>query len=174
MAARGLARFPPWKARCVKKIPLSKGKFALVDNKDYAFLTQWKWHYISPGYAARNSKMVDGVRPSKILMHREINKTETGMDTDHEDNNGLNNQRFNLRDSTRTQNNTNSAKRKNKTSKFKGVCFCKRSKKWKSRIQTVNGNINLGDFKNEKLAAKAYDAAAEKYFGKFARHNGVK
>lgn len=77
-----------------KQIPLSKGKFALVDDDMYDYLMQWKWTF-SGGYTYR-IKTIKGVS-KKIWMHREVNATANGLYTDHIDGNRLNNTRANLR-----------------------------------------------------------------------------
>ena len=79
----------------MKQIPLTQGKFAIIDDKDFEYLNQWKWTY-DGRYAIRSVAFTVGKR-SKIYMHRIILNTPVGMDTDHIDMNRLNNQRLNLR-----------------------------------------------------------------------------
>jgi|ERR1035437_4627903 hypothetical protein len=151
----------------MKQIPLTKGKFALVDDEDYDFLMQWKWCYAGK-YARRHSP-----RPTKkwIIMHKLINGTDDSLQTDHIDGNPMNNQRHNLRDATPLQNARNRPSYKNSFSKFKGVA--KNKNKLKAYIRVEGKLIHLGCFSidREIEAAKAYDAAALKYFGDFARLN---
>jgi hypothetical protein len=52
----------------MKQIPLSNGKFALVDDEDFEYLNQWKWSYSGHGYAHR---LQSG---KTVYMHREILK----------------------------------------------------------------------------------------------------
>jgi hypothetical protein len=87
---------------------------------------------------------------------------------DHIDGNGLNNQKHNLRPATHAQNSRNKGKHKG-TSKYKGVC--KTPYKWRARIYVDGKSKFLGDKDLEIDAAKLYDEAAVKYFGKFARLN---
>ena len=84
----------------MKKIPLSKrkysGLFALVDNEDYEFLTQWNWSVIYPhrkngGYAVRVEY------GESILMHRLIMSATEGVEVRHRNRNGLDNRRENLK-----------------------------------------------------------------------------
>jgi hypothetical protein len=58
-----------------------------------------------------------------------------------------------------------------KTSRYKGVCWYKAAKIWKAAIKFKGKNHNLGQFKNEIDAARAYDKAAAKLFGEFAYLN---
>ena len=90
---------------------------------------------------------------------------------DHRNNNGLDNRRDNLRLATSSQNNCNSRKRKNTTSQFRGVCFCKAKGKWDANINLAGKRIWLGSFDSEIEAGKAYDEAAKKCHGEFARLN---
>ncbi len=59
------------------------------------------------------------------------------------------------------------------SSKFKGVCFHKRHKKWQASINSGGRLIHLGSFGGEIEAAKAYNEAALEYFGEFAKLNEV-
>lgn len=154
----------------MKQIPLTKGKFALVDDEDYEFLMQWKWHFQARGYAVRASE-----RPiqKKIWMHRVINNTPDAMQTDHIDGNRLNNQCVNLRTVNNACNQMNRKKSPNKSSVYKGVCFDVKNKKWEASIKTDGKKISLGRFTSEILAAKAYNASAIKYFGIFSNLNKV-
>ena len=66
------------------------------------------------------------------------------------------------------------AKKKPKSSIYKGVSFLSRVKQWRAAIQADGKSINLGNFLNEKEAARAYNKAAKKHFGKFAFMNKVR
>jgi hypothetical protein len=94
-----------------------------------------------------------------------------GLLVDHRNLNGLDNRRSNLRLATHGENNQNKRKRKGASSRYIGVSFEKRIKKWSARIMYKGKAIWLGNFKNEIDAALAYDKAARKYYGEFARLN---
>lgn len=156
----------------MKKIPLTKRKFALVDDSDYDLLIKFKWHY-NDGYAMRWTKN------GKVRMHRMIMDAPKNMDVDHEDHNGLNNQRYNLRVCTRSQNKMNSTKTKGE-SKFKGVSLLRRTirgkeyKYFRSRILVNNKSIETVfpfSKEGELMAAKDYNEKAIKYFGDYANIN---
>lgn len=104
-------------------------------------------------------------------MHREIVASEGRFEVDHRDGDGLNNQRHNLRIATSSQNQGNQCKTQGRTSRFKGVSWAKRHGKWVAQIQVKRRSKNLGYFRREEEAAAAYDQAALRFFGEFARLN---
>jgi hypothetical protein len=151
----------------MKKIKLSRGKYTLVDDEDYEYLSQWKWFWLNPGYAARTIRTGKSFR--KILMHRLLLNAVKGQEVDHKNANGIDNRRKNLRLCSKMQNHWNRGKSRVNTSGYKGVNWNKHWKIWTARI-TVNGKrIFLGNFKDKKLAAEAYYKAAIKYHKEFAR-----
>lgn len=151
-----------------KAIPLTRGFFAIVDKCDYDFLNQWKWCCALNGYAVRSVK-INGVRKI-LLMHRFINNTPHGLQTDHINGNKLDNRKENLRTCAVRENACNKSPRGGK-SKFKGVAWHKKTNRWRAYINITNKQIFLGLFLSEIDAAKAYDAAAVKHHGEFARLN---
>lgn len=145
----------------MKLITLTKGYSTMVDDEDYELLSQWKWHaqiLSHTVYAVRKPWVAGGKgKSTKIFMHRVILDVPSGMQADHMDGNGLNNQKQNLRSVTQQDNLLNRARwKKGCTSKFRGAYLDKRSGKWFSRI-TIDGKTRyLGTFKNEEDAGKAY------------------
>ncbi len=162
----------------MKKIALTQGLFALVDDADYEWLNQWKWianrmktHHILY-YAVRGIPVAKGKQGDE-KMHRLILGLQPGdkRECDHKDGDGLNNQQSNLRICTRMQNQQNQRKQKSGSSKHKGVSWNRDRHKWRSRIQVNRKLIHLGYFPSEKTAGVAYNQAAQKHFGEFARLN---
>lgn len=148
----------------MKRIKLTQGKYALVDDEDFEYLNQFKWCFDN-GYAIR------GTNPGKIWMHRVINKTLNDLETDHINNNRLDNRKLNLRSATHKENCRNQKLHVKKD--FKGVVWFNLRSKWKARIIVNGKEIYLGLFDNKKVAALKYNEAAKKYFGIFANFNQI-
>lgn len=106
-------------------------------------------------------------------LHRYVMGLESKQLIDHKDGNGLNNLRSNLRFCSAQQNCFNRSSNKKSTSKFKGVCWASKEKKWLAQIQFNGKNMRLGGFSEETEAAKAYNKAALELFGEFARINNI-
>lgn len=155
----------------MKTIPLTKGYEAVVDDEDYNFLMQWKWHALvsSRGVYAERCTRPKGQKCTHIMMHRVINKTPEGMDTDHENGNTLDNRRCNLRSATRSQNMSNRKPNIRGSSKYKGVIWHKQHRKWIVSIQSNKKRYHVGLFTDEIEAAKAYSEKAAELFGDFHR-----
>lgn len=177
----------------MKEINIDSPKYgiqkALVDEEDYDYLNQWKWNLQKTNrtFYARRNEYVPGKRnnPKCIFMHREILKLTTSkLQGDHIDHNGLNNQKNNLRIATKDENNWN--KIAQGRSKYLGVylsvrdCKCTLStgeiksyhyEKWHASIKINNKNKSLGYYLLEEDAARAYDKAAQKQYGRFANLN---
>jgi hypothetical protein len=154
-----------------RRIYLGEGKWTLLDAEDYYLLMNFKWVIYGTGgnlYAIRH-KMVDPNKTRIVYMHREIMNPPAGLLVDHRNCDGLDNRRANLRFATHVQNMYNCRKKKNAASRFRGVWFYKG--KWGSQIKGQGKRIFLGRFEDEVEAAKAYDEAAKKYHGEFARLN---
>jgi len=156
----------------MKEISLSQGKNTLVDDSDFNWLNQWKWYLSKTNgheYAIRKTpKNSEGGRKT-ILMHRLIMNTPPELETDHRDNNGLNNQRFNLRNCTEQNNRLNRVAVGR--SKYLGVSWGSSGKYINARITHNGVLIHLGSFKTEEEAAIAYDKKAIELFGEYAHLN---
>jgi hypothetical protein len=154
-----------------RRIPLTQGRFAIVDPGDYESLTRHKWRLCKTKgknvvYAERGVRRAGG-KYSRVLMHRELVQPPDGYVIDHVNGDGLDNRRANLRPATVAQNAWNAGKR-NPRSGYKGVCLAKDKGLWRAAIVCNGQRKHLGYFRDKRDAAKAYDRAARKYHGSFA------
>lgn len=147
----------------------------MVDDEDYERISQFKWSASKEGrswYAVRGS----GGRKDRrsVRMHRFIMNPLCNQLMDHIDGNGLNNQKSNLRICSAKENcRSFKLKRKNASSNFRGVSWCKTRKKWRSQISIDRKTIVIGAYDNETEAALAYNVAASFEFKEFANLNEV-
>ena len=145
----------------MKKIRLTQGKFAIVDDEDFKWLNQWRWYYRfvgKTGYAAN----------LKMYMHRLILKFPKNLEADHINGNTLDNRKINLRIVTKSQNAMNRRiKIHGIYSNYKGVTSNKRCNHWMVFIRSKSA----GHFNTEHHAALVYDLWADYLFGEYAKLN---
>ncbi len=154
----------------MKQIPLTQGKFAIVDDEDFERISQLKWHahrrrntYYAKKHITENGRYVH------LPMQNAVMDVPRSVLVDHKDRNGLNNTRNNLRICTKAQNQRNQGRRCDNTSGFKGVR--RHGEKWQAQIALNGVQKHLGNFNTPEEAAHAYDKAARELHGEFAYLN---
>jgi hypothetical protein len=149
-------------------IPLTQGRFALIDPEDFNKIKNYKWSLLDQKngiFYATTNLLPDEGRKTTIRMHRLI--LETKKMVDHINGDGLDNRKNNLRVCTRQENAFNSKKFNTNKSGYKGVCWHKQAKKWRAYIVINYRQISLGVFDTPEEAAKVYLAKAKELQGEF-------
>lgn len=159
----------------MKLIPLSQSKkcknkalnlFAKIDNCDFKKVSLYNWSIV---YAGKSKYATAIINSKRVYLHRFVMQIEDeNILLDHEDRDGLNCQRNNIRFSNHSTNGMNIEKRKNLSSKYKGVHWCKRNKMYYAKIRINKKVTHLGCSQSEIDMAKLYDEAAKKYHKEFA------
>ena len=157
----------------IRHIMLTRTMFTVVDAEDFEALAKLPWYALSMNggqrfCAARTEQ--SGGRRRTVLMHRVIVNAPQNAFVDHANGNPLDNRRCNLRICTPAQNLQN-ARPRGGASRFKGVHWHNQNGVWRTCIKVNGRALHLGCFHDEVEAAQAYDDAALKHFGEFARTN---
>ena len=140
---------------------------ALLDAEDLSLLAGYHWYITKEGYVETGVKGV----PYRYL-HRLVLKATKGQMVDHINGNRADNRKNNLRLCNKSTNAMNMSKIKpSKYSKYRGVTYNKRNKRWTMQITKNYKMVASGAFSTEVEAAKAYDVAAKQHFGEFANPN---
>jgi hypothetical protein len=125
------------------------------------------------GNVSVNGYIEIGIDGTSYTAHRLAWLYVTGewppKEIDHINGQPTDNRFTNLRAATVSENQMNKKMPINNTSGVKGVTWHERGKKWMASIGVNKRSIYLGLFTHLEDAAAAYERAAEKYFGEFAR-----
>jgi len=156
---------------------LPSGHEVLVDKEDEELVRKFRWQVNvqrATNYAVhRPYPAGDKGKPgTPIRMHRLIMGARPGEIVDHVNGDGLDNRRANLRVCDNAENHWNgNTRRPNNTSGYKGVTLCRATGRWRALIWRRGRRVHLGYFDTPEVAAAAYDKAALRLFGAFARTN---
>ena len=157
----------------MKLIQLTHGKFTEVSDRVYEEVSRFKWrahYYKYGGWYTDRYVIVNGKTGTQFLHQFIMGEYPKGKIIDHSDGNTLNNQDENLRFCTRLENCRNRKLNKDNKIGYKGV-QAREYGRFRCRIR-VDGVIKtIGNYNSAIEAAIAYDIAAIKYFGEFARTN---
>ncbi|WP_223996484.1 HNH endonuclease [Burkholderia gladioli] len=152
----------------MRRIQLTKGASAIIDDDCVALLSRFSWRLNSYGYAITNIAREDGSRTA-IAMHRMIVGRDIGdLQVDHINGDRLDNRRANLRLCSFTENTRNRGMHKNNKSGFKGI-YAKRSR-WVAAIKLNYRRIYLGAYPTPEEAHEVYCLWADMLHGEFANY----
>lgn len=170
----------------MRRLKLTQGQVAVVDDDDYARLSRYKWYVkrrVRAGrvdYRACRCAYPDGRVPVTILLHRDVARAAAHDIVDHVNGDPLDCRKANLRKATPSQNQTNHVTARRSSSRYFGVSWCARSGKWHAQGSVPNPSgvgrgkrVHLGYYSSQSAAALAYNLHAEKHYGVFARFNDV-
>ena len=151
------------------------GDTLLIDSEDYPLVEQYYIGVSPTRVRVREAKLYQKGGGGMYAMHRVIMNAAPNTMIDHKNRNRFDNRKCNLRLCTAEENARNRCKIARKcSSKFKGVYWEKQgASHWSAGISIKSGEgkwkrIHLGKYKEEVLAAKAYDEGAKRYHGEFA------
>jgi hypothetical protein len=148
------------------EIPLTKGKFGIIDEEDFFIVSQYRWWAKQKKGKWYVETKIDG---KNVSFHRFLMNAPKGTLIDHQDGDGLNNQRSNLRFASSQQNCWNMKKQVGR--EYKGVSFRRDRGCYRAYITMEDKYYHLGHFSTAELAATAYDKAAKELFADFANLN---
>lgn len=144
----------------MKEIKLTQDKVALVDDEDYDELMKYKWCAVK-GRDGRTYYATHRCKDSNLdLIHRFILRPNIGELIDHEDHNGLNNQRYNIHACDHKHNSQNQVparKRNNTSSVYKGVAYDRNRDNWSANLMYKGIRYRLGRFNSEINAHLVYE-----------------
>lgn len=156
----------------MKKVELSNGGVAIIDDEFFDFINQYRWYKNSKGYAITMKTTALSERRQVFMQHLVLGFTpHDGLVVDHINGVRLDNRKDNLRICTHAQNIMNGMGWKNRKSKYKGVYKRDGYDRWRVIISGNGERQHIGDFSSEAEAAKAYNDAAKVLHGEYARLN---
>lgn len=160
----------------MKRIKLTQGKFARVDDDLFDELNQFNWYAMrdcKTFYAIRAIPAATGQR--KLKMHNEVFRLKGKIvpeRVDHRDRDGLNNRWSNLRPATHAQQMQNRGRQARNTGGYTGVT--RDGEKWKAFSGIGSKDKNLGRYTDPFSAAWVRDEFVREHHGEFGVTNNLK
>lgn len=144
----------------------------VIDTSDFDLIKDYTWVANNRRDETFYARTILQNPRRNLKMEHVLLPPKDGLTPDHIDRSGMNNRRLNLRYATKSQQTANQKRRQSsKTSQYRGVSWNKDTNKWRAQITAEDRKNHLGLFSSEVDAAKAFDAAALKYYGEFASLN---
>lgn len=162
----------------MKQLPLTHGKFVIVDDEDYPYLSKFKWH-LSNSKGETVETLIQGRRadrtiPCHIPMERFLVRDRPNHCILHKNKNRLDFRKENLFFSSHGGKKQRAKKQEGTSSIYKGVSFKKTNSNWSAQIGFNGKKIYIGQYPTQRQAAIAYNAKAKELFGDLAYQNDVK
>lgn len=148
-----------------KKVLLGNDQFAIVDDEDFELVSQYQWRAHKGGNSEHHVYAV-----TRLRMHRLVMQAPPGMIVDHINGDTLDNRKSNLRLCTTAQNQQNTRSRTG-SSRYKGVSFNAKKKRWRGAFMANGQNYYVGCFATEEEAARAVDKKRKEVCGDFSTTN---
>lgn len=134
----------------------------LIDESDYSLiaLPKYRWY----AFRVRNTIYARcAIGKEQIYMHRLIMNAPENMEVDHDNHNGLDNRRQNLKIVTHAQNLMNTSMYSHNTSGYRGVIWFREG--WRAQIKHQKKVIQSPHFHDPKEAALLRDEIHRQLFG---------
>ena len=153
-----------------KKIPLTRGRFAIVDDHWFDYLSQWKWYArVSHDliYAWRFGPDKKPVHMHRVVLEKKIGRILLADEVcDHTNRNPLDNREENLRIVTRAQNQANRGTAKSNKLGLKNI----RKHHGKFRVEVRKDRKMVFDktFHSLETAILERNKALREFHGEFA------
>lgn len=156
------------------RIQTSNGRTFQIDEDDLPLVQQYRWR----GWKIHKTVYIatELVGGKRLYLHRLLMNPQDGLEVDHINGDARDNRRSNLRVCTHSQNVSNQrTQKRGKYSRYKGVTKFPRNTKrpWIAQAKVMGKHIFLGYYKTQIEAARAYNKAAPRLFGEFARLNKI-
>lgn len=158
----------------MREIDLGNGKKAIVDDEDYPYLSRFPWCLGTTGHPMRSVR--EGVQVAMVLFVKPCPK---GKRLIFRNNNPLDLRKENIEVSSWATASVHARKTsKPTTSKYKGVSWAARAKKWVAVLTMRNAEgkrvrVLYKYFDDERLAAKAYNEKSRELYGDLAYQNKI-
>lgn len=147
---------------------LKEGFEAIIDVGDIPLVNDKRWRLLATRDGHCYACTGQSAHGTFIMLHRFLLQPPHTLKVDHEDGDGLNNRRKNIRTATGTQNNANSVVSRRNLLGVKGVSRTK-NRRFRAVIQLNDKNVHLGCFLTSEEAADAYKVAARVQWGDYAK-----
>lgn len=149
--------------------PINGGIAVLLDQEDLPHVERFSWSaQVHPRVTYAQANVWRGDQRTTMTLHRFIARAADNEHVDHENGDGLDCRKSNLRICLKFQNNRNARTRVDNSSGYKGVSWYAAGENWMAGIMLDGKRRHIGYFDTREQAARAYDLVAQRAWGEFA------